>query len=101
FLHRAAMRGLERRAGVFPSWRRHCRRFGPTAGIRRNTQQSACNDEGAGNGEPDETRMNPQCIRSEPGNLELRQMTMRLMRGENLSRNEAANFLSALLDPAA
>ncbi|HEY4255750.1 MAG TPA: hypothetical protein VGM66_00865, partial [Candidatus Udaeobacter sp.] len=28
-------------------------------------------------------------------------MTMRLMRGENLSRSEAANFLSALLDPAA
>ena len=45
--------------------------------------------------------MNPQCIRSEPGNLELRQITMRLMRGENLSRSEAANFLSALLDPAA
>src|SRR6266540_7525207 len=44
--------------------------------------------------------MNPQCIRSEIGNLELRQMTMRLMRGENLSRSEAANFLNALLDPA-
>ena len=28
-------------------------------------------------------------------------MTMRLMRGENLLRSEAANFLSALLDPAA
>jgi len=45
--------------------------------------------------------MNPQCIKSETSNLELRQMTMRLMRGENLSRSEAANFLSALLDPAA
>ncbi|PYL61407.1 MAG: anthranilate phosphoribosyltransferase [Verrucomicrobia bacterium] len=45
--------------------------------------------------------MNPRGIKSESGNLELRQMTMRLMRGENLSRNEAANFLSALLDPAA
>jgi len=45
--------------------------------------------------------MNPHGIKSESGNLELRQMTMRLMRGENLSRNEAANFLSALLDPAA
>jgi anthranilate phosphoribosyltransferase len=44
--------------------------------------------------------MNPQRIKSEPGDLELRQMTMRLMRGENLSRSEAANFLSALLDPA-
>ena len=45
--------------------------------------------------------MNSQCTRSEAGNLELRQMTMRLMRGENLLRSEAANFLSALLDPAA
>jgi anthranilate phosphoribosyltransferase len=45
--------------------------------------------------------MNPQCIGSEPGNLELREMTMRLTRGENLSRSEAANFLSALLSPAA
>jgi anthranilate phosphoribosyltransferase len=44
--------------------------------------------------------MNPQRIRSETGNLELREMTMRLMRGENLSRSEATNFLSALLDPA-
>jgi anthranilate phosphoribosyltransferase len=45
--------------------------------------------------------MNPPCIKSEAGNLELRQLTMRLMRGENLSRNEAANFLNALLDSAA
>jgi anthranilate phosphoribosyltransferase len=45
--------------------------------------------------------MNPRGIKSEAGNLELRQMTMRVMRGENLSRNEAANFLNALLDPAA
>jgi anthranilate phosphoribosyltransferase len=44
--------------------------------------------------------MNPQCIRSEAGNLELRQTTLRLMRGENLSRSEAADFLSALLSPA-
>jgi len=44
--------------------------------------------------------MNPQCTRSEAGNLELRQFTMRLMRGENLSRSEAANFLHALLSPA-
>jgi anthranilate phosphoribosyltransferase len=45
--------------------------------------------------------MNPQCIRSEAGNVELRQMTLRLMRGENLSHSEAANFLNALLDPTA
>ena len=45
--------------------------------------------------------MNPQCIKSEAGNLELRQITMRLMRGENLSHSEAANFLCALLHPAA
>ena len=44
--------------------------------------------------------MNPQCTRSEAGNLELRQFTMRLMCGENLSRSEAANFLHALLSPA-
>jgi anthranilate phosphoribosyltransferase len=35
------------------------------------------------------------------GDLELRQATLRLMRGENLSRVEAGHFLSALLSPAA
>jgi anthranilate phosphoribosyltransferase len=45
--------------------------------------------------------MNLQPVTSETGNLELRQMTMRLMRGENLSRTEAANFLDALLSPTA
>ncbi len=35
------------------------------------------------------------------GDHELRQMTMRLMRGENLARGEAANFLIALLSPTA
>jgi anthranilate phosphoribosyltransferase len=45
--------------------------------------------------------MNPQSIRSETGDLELRQMTMRLMRGENLSRSEAADFTNALLSPVA
>jgi anthranilate phosphoribosyltransferase len=45
--------------------------------------------------------MNPQATVSEPGNFDLRETTMRLVRGENLSRIEAANFLDALLDPAA
>jgi len=45
--------------------------------------------------------MNPQAIVRETGNLDLRETTMRLVRGENLSRTEAANFLDALLDPAA
>jgi len=35
------------------------------------------------------------------GDVDLRQMTLRLMRGENLSRIEAGLFLSALLNPAA
>jgi anthranilate phosphoribosyltransferase len=35
------------------------------------------------------------------GNLDLREATMHLVRGENLSRTEAANFLDALLDPVA
>src|SRR2546423_6499340 len=35
------------------------------------------------------------------GDVDLRQMTLRLMRGENLSRIEAGYFLSALLNPAA
>src|SRR5437899_8788755 len=38
---------------------------------------------------------------SKAGNLDLREMTMRLVGGENLSRTEAADFLDALLDPAA
>ena len=45
--------------------------------------------------------MNSRSIRSEAGNLELRQMTMRLMRGENLSHSESANFMNALLSPTA
>jgi anthranilate phosphoribosyltransferase len=45
--------------------------------------------------------MNPQAIVRETGNLDLRETTMRLVRGENLSRTESANFLDALLDPVA
>src|SRR5258708_28908610 len=45
--------------------------------------------------------MNPQAMARETGNLDLRETTMRLVRGENLSRTEAVNFLDALLDPAA
>ena len=45
--------------------------------------------------------MNPQVMARETGNLDLRETTMRLVRGENLSRTEAANFLDALLGPAA
>src|SRR5437588_13033503 len=44
--------------------------------------------------------MNLQGMMSEIGNVELRQMTTRLMRGENLARGEAANLLNALLNPA-
>jgi len=43
--------------------------------------------------------MNPQAMVRETDNLDLRETTMRLVRGENLSRNEAAKFLDALLDP--
>src|SRR6188472_2180284 len=35
------------------------------------------------------------------GNLDLGEATMRLQRGENLSRTDAASFLDALLDPGA
>src|SRR5213080_3800282 len=45
--------------------------------------------------------MNPPGIKSETGNLELREMTARLMHGENLTRAEAAEFLEALLNPSA
>ena len=45
--------------------------------------------------------MNPQATVRETGNLDLRETTMRFVRGENLSRTEAANFLDALLDPVA
>lgn len=38
---------------------------------------------------------------SEVGNLELRRLIARLMRGENLARSEAANFLNELLSPPA
>jgi anthranilate phosphoribosyltransferase len=45
--------------------------------------------------------MNLQATVSETGNLDLRETTMCLVRGENLSRTEAAKFLDALLDPVA
>src|SRR5262245_21147318 len=45
--------------------------------------------------------MNPQTTMSGANNLNLGEMTMRLVRGENFSRTDAANFLDALLDPAA
>src|SRR5438067_608644 len=100
-MHRVAMCRIEKWHGILPGRRGCRRRFGPATRIRRNDQQGPCNDESAGNGDPDETRMNVQSTASEAGNNELRQMTTRLMRGENLSRVEAANFLEALLSPAA
>jgi len=45
--------------------------------------------------------MNPQPMVRETRKLDLRETTMRLVRGENLSRTEAAKFLDALLDPVA
>ena len=45
--------------------------------------------------------MNQQSMATESADLDLRQMTMRLTRGQNFSRVEAANFLDALLDQAA
>ena len=45
--------------------------------------------------------MNSQAMLRETGNLGLRETTMRVVRGENLSRIEAASFLDALLDPSA
>jgi anthranilate phosphoribosyltransferase len=45
--------------------------------------------------------MNVPSTVSEPVNLDLRETTMRLVHGENLSRIEASSFLDALLDPAA
>jgi anthranilate phosphoribosyltransferase len=44
--------------------------------------------------------MNLQGMMSEIGNLDLRQMTLRLLRGENFARREAANFLNTLVSPA-
>src|SRR5215470_4284755 len=45
--------------------------------------------------------MNLQSVVSETSNLDLREMTMRLVRGGDPSRTDAAKFLDALLDPAA
>src|SRR5262252_136179 len=45
--------------------------------------------------------MNLQAMASETGNLDLCEMTMRLVGGENFSRSEASNFLDSLLDPGA
>ena len=45
--------------------------------------------------------MNTQGASSEVGSVELRRLTARLIRGENLARSEAANFLNELLSPPA
>src|SRR5215510_7031939 len=45
--------------------------------------------------------MNLRPMIGKSDNLGLRETTMRLVRGENLSRADAASFLDALLDPAA
>jgi anthranilate phosphoribosyltransferase len=45
--------------------------------------------------------LNLQASPSETGNVDLHEMTMRLLRGENLSRTEAASFLEALVGLAA
>src|SRR5438874_8411026 len=42
-----------------------------------------------------------RCKPAEGGDFELRDLTLRLMRGENLSRIEAGNFLGCLLNPGA
>src|SRR5213079_3061479 len=42
-----------------------------------------------------------RCKPGEGGDSELRDLTLRLMRGENLSRTEAGNFLGCLLNPGA
>jgi anthranilate synthase component 1 len=41
------------------------------------------------------------CNATEVGDFKLRELTLRLMRGENLSRAEAANLLGCLLNPIA
>jgi anthranilate synthase component I len=41
------------------------------------------------------------CNATEAGNLALRELTLRLMRGENLSRAEAGNLLGCVLNPIA
>ena len=41
------------------------------------------------------------CNASDIGDFKLRELTLRLMRGENLSRAEAGNFLDCLLNPVA
>jgi anthranilate phosphoribosyltransferase len=45
--------------------------------------------------------MNLQRLIAGTASLDLREMTMRLVRGEHLTRTDAAYFLEALLDPAA
>ena len=57
---------------------------------------------------PQPVRLLPTLPRSDelsreiiPGDLAVRQSTLRLMRGEHLSRNEAGEFLHALLNPDA
>jgi anthranilate phosphoribosyltransferase len=45
--------------------------------------------------------MNLRAMVSETGNPDLRETTTRFVRGENLSRTEASNFLDDLLDPDA
>src|SRR6266550_2881231 len=130
-MHRVALRRVEKQESVLSSRRGYCRRLGPILGIRGDSQQSARNGEGSRNGDTNWMigdaaipQMNskkdkngvarPRWLLPTPprtdefqreaidvGDFELRQMTLCLMRGENLSRAEAGKFLAALLNPAA
>src|SRR5439155_17536510 len=92
---------IEKRERVLPGRSGQRLRLRSATEIRRNRDQGTGNDESSRNGEPDKNAMNLQPMVSETSNLDLRETTMRLVRGENLSRTEAANFLEALLDPVA
>src|SRR5262249_16684358 len=95
------MRRSKKRLRLLSSWRGHRLRFGSAPGIRRNRDQSTGNDESTRHGQRDKNGMNVEAVVRKPGIRDLRETTMRLVCGENLSRTEAANFLDALLDPVA
>ena len=102
FVHRVALRGVEKRKGIFQAG----------GGIVADSIPHLEYDETVNKARAMAKALamakrirpprsgKPGC-RSEAGNFELRELTVRLMGGENLSRAEAASFLDCLLNPIA
>src|SRR5436305_6276315 len=98
-MHRIAVRRIKKREGILSSRCWDCRRLRAALGIRGNSEQGACNVESSRDGCENGTVVSSAPLILAMQVNDLQKITLRLMRGENLSRVEARVFLSALINP--